>query len=116
MKNVIINKKIVEDMKDIILIVISFFIYYCCVMYYRFLDIFSIIWKQVNDDFRDKCLLVVVMIDLVLLFFVSFVEVERGFFLMKIIKIDWRIRFIDDSVLDLMIIKFDFLDVKDFDF
>lgn len=44
----------------------------------------------------------------------SSAEAERAFSLMKIIKTDWRSRLTDDSVSDLMTIKFDSPDVKDF--
>ena len=77
--------------------------YHCCVMYYRFPDISSITWKQVNDDLRDKGPSVLSLIDLVQ-------EAERGFSLMKTIKTDWRSRLTDDSVSDLMTIN-----LKDFD-
>ena len=115
MKNTTINKKIAEDMKDTILIASSLSTYHCCVMYYRFSDISSITWKQVNDDLRDKCPSVVALIDMVLSLPASSAEAERGFSLMKIIKTDWRSRLTDDSVSDLMTIKFDSPDVKDFD-
>ena len=115
MKKTTINKKIAEDMKDTILIASSLSTYHCCVMYYRFSDISSITWKQVNDDLRDKCPSVVALIDMVLSLPASSAEAERGFSLMKIIKTDWRSRLTDDSVSDLMTIKFDSPDVKDFD-
>lgn len=84
--------------------------YHCCVMYYRFPDISSITWKQVNDDLRDKGPSVLSLIDLVLSLPASSAEAERGFSLMKTIKTDWRSRLTDDSVSDLMTIN-----LKDFD-
>ena len=114
MKNTTINKKIAEDMKDTMVIATSLSTYHCCVIYYRFPDISSITRKQVHEDLRDKCPSVVPLIDLVLSLPASSAEAERGFSLMKIIKTDWRIRLTDDSVSDLMTIKFDSPDVKDF--
>lgn len=84
-------------------------------MYYRFPDISSITWKQVNDDLRDKCPSVLSLIDLVLSLPASSAEAERGFSLMKTIKTDWRSRLTDDSVSDLMTINLDSPEVKDFD-
>ena len=103
-------------MKDTILIAASLSTsYLCCVMHYRFPDISNITWKQVNDDLRDKCPSVLALIDLVLSLPASSAEAERGFSLMKIIKTDWRSRLTDDSVSDLMSIKLDSPEVKDFD-
>ena len=84
-------------------------------MYYRFPDISSITWKQVNDDLRDKCPSVLSLIDLVLSLPASSAEAERGFSLMKTIKTDWRSRLTVDSVSDLMTINLDSPEVKDFD-
>ena len=83
----LLNKTKAEEIKDTILIAASLSTScHCCVMYYRFPDISSITWKQVNDDLRDKCPSVLTLIDVVLSLPASSAEAERGFSLMKIIN------------------------------